>query len=208
MEQIKHQPYTYLLHHIPTNTFYYGVRWAKNCIPDEFWVKYFTSSKKLIPLLRTLFGDESFEYEIRRTFKNKESAVKWEEKLLRRMKVLDKQDVWLNRNIAGAILNSSMLNVGRIPYNKGKTGLYQHTIKHKQRMKIVMLNNTNGSGNSPSIEQKKKISERMIGNIYGAGGRGIPKKKISCTVCGLIGGNSNMKRYHFENCKKRSILWN
>src|ERR1039458_6227541 len=69
--------YTYLLHHKPTDTFYYGVRWKKGCDPSEFWVNYFSSSKKLVPLYRTLFGDESFEFEIR--------------------KVLQKPDKWLNR---------------------------------------------------------------------------------------------------------------
>lgn len=28
-----------------------------------------------------------------------------------------------------------------------------------------------------------------------------PKKRVICPVCGLEGGESNMKRYHFANCK-------
>ena len=32
--------------------------------------------------------------------------------------------------------------------------------------------------------------------------RGISQPKIECPYCGKIGGNSNIKRYHFENCKK------
>ena len=30
-----------------------------------------------------------------------------------------------------------------------------------------------------------------------------PKKIITCPYCNLGGGSSNMKRYHFENCKKK-----
>ena len=90
-------PYTYLLHHKPTDTFYYGVRWAKNCHPDEFWVKYFTRSSKMVPLLRTLFGDDSFEFEIRKVFDNSKKAVEWKYKVLRRMKVLKHPEKWLNR---------------------------------------------------------------------------------------------------------------
>ena len=28
-----------------------------------------------------------------------------------------------------------------------------------------------------------------------------PQAKITCPHCGKVGGNSNMKRYHFDNCK-------
>src|ERR1035437_7045997 len=96
--------YTYLLHHIPTDTYYYGVKYSRNSDPNTFWVKYFTSSKKLIPLYRTLFGDDSFEFEIRRVFDDKMKAREWEHKVLRRMKVLQKPHIWLNRTDNKTIL--------------------------------------------------------------------------------------------------------
>ena len=101
------KPYTYLLHHVPTNTFYYGVRWAKNCHPDEFWKTYFTSSKKLVPELRKKYGDDSFEFEIRKTFEDKKKAQEWEHKVLRRMKVLKKHNIWLNRTDNKAIIHEA-----------------------------------------------------------------------------------------------------
>ncbi len=33
--------------------------------------------------------------------------------------------------------------------------------------------------------------------------KGIPAKKLTCPHCGLTGGNSNMTRFHFENCKNK-----
>src|ERR1017187_1744005 len=163
-----HKPYTYLLHHKPTDTFYYGVRWAKNCHPDEFWVKYFTSSEKLVPLYRTLFGDDSFEFEIRKVFETTKEALDWEYKVLRRLKVLKKPEKWLNRNVAGAILNEVSPNIGRIPYNKGKIGIFKHTKEHKLFMSNKMMKNKNAAGHVESEETKRKRSMAMMGNKNGA----------------------------------------
>ena len=44
-------PYTYLLKHEPTNTFYYGCRFAEGCNLKEFWVDYKTSSKRVKQLI-------------------------------------------------------------------------------------------------------------------------------------------------------------
>jgi hypothetical protein len=43
-----------------------------------------------------------------------------------------------------------------------------------------------------SEEQRKKMSEDR---------KDKKRKRIKCPHCGKIGGNNNMKRYHFDNCK-------
>jgi hypothetical protein len=40
--------YTYLIGWSKLDKWYYGVRYASNCNPDELWVKYKTSSKQLV----------------------------------------------------------------------------------------------------------------------------------------------------------------
>ena len=65
---IKTIPFTYLIKHIPTNKYYYGVRFRKNCNPNDLWTKYFTSSKK-VKLLIKKYGKKSFIFEIRKIFK-------------------------------------------------------------------------------------------------------------------------------------------
>ena len=94
------KPYTYLLHHIPTNTWYYGVRWGNvklGLTPEQdYWKRYYSRSKK-VDLLRKQYGNDSFEFEIRKTFESVNKAKKWECKVLRRMKVLKKPNLWLNR---------------------------------------------------------------------------------------------------------------
>lgn len=137
------KPYTYLLRHKPTGMVYYGVRWAKGCDPSEFWKTYFTSSKKQVPLLRKLYGDDSFEFEIRRTFLTAEEACSWEKKVLTRMKVLKKPDLWLNRSIGKRILNDpnelSARMKGKPAWNKGKKLTDKQTIKMR-KPKTIKVN--------------------------------------------------------------------
>ena len=57
-------PFTYLIKHIPTNRYYYGSRYGKECHPKDLWTTYFTSSKKVKALIRKSlvcwFGGPSF----------------------------------------------------------------------------------------------------------------------------------------------------
>ena len=100
--------YTYLIHHKPTNTYYYGVRWKniKQCRTPEqdLWVKYFTRSRRVKELIKD-YGKDSFDFEIRKKFENITKAREWETKVLRRINVLSKPNIWLNRTDNRAILN-------------------------------------------------------------------------------------------------------
>lgn len=99
-ENQQHIPYTYLIGWSNHNKWYYGVRFAKNCHPNELWKSYFTSSK-YVKDFRKLHGEPDI-IEVRRTFQKADQAVLWEEKVLSKMKVLYKGN-WLNSNVAGAI---------------------------------------------------------------------------------------------------------
>lgn len=102
------KPYTYFIRHIPTNTVYYGVRWKNvklNKTPEQdLWVEYFTRSSRVDQLIQK-YGKDSFTVEIRQTFESINKAREWESKVLRRMKVLSKPNLWLNRTDNRAILN-------------------------------------------------------------------------------------------------------
>lgn len=89
-------PYTYLLKHIPTNKFYYGVRYAKGCSPNDFWNIYYTSSKYVHSLIKE-YGKTSFDFEIRKIFISETTARNWEKKVLRRMRAVSRND-FLNKN--------------------------------------------------------------------------------------------------------------
>ena len=225
--------YTYLLKHIPTNTFYYGVRFAEGCRPDEFWKTYFTSSRKKIPVLREQYGDDSFEFEIRKTFTDRKKAVDWESKVLRRMGVLESPELWLNRTDNKAILYENhpkgMLGKKHKPETLEKRNLPKG-INHHQYGKPFPENTLRlaleARKNVPPWNKGKKgVQKGKCGpdnHNFGkpAYNRGIPmsedhkeklrkpRKRIICPHCGKEGGaGSTMQRYHFDNCKlKGNIL--
>ncbi len=162
-------PYTYLLRHKPTNTFYYGVKWASGCNPLTFWKDYFTSSKK-VSLLRTLFGDDSFEFEIRKTFSTGKAAAKWEKTVLRRMRVLENPTTWINRTTNSAWLYDIHPQSGKAGWSKGKKRPeITIALKGKPRKDLIGKAPWNkgktgvqvawNRGKSPSEETKKKHSE-------------------------------------------------
>jgi hypothetical protein len=70
----------------------------------------------------------------------------------------------------------------------------------KQRMKGNSFAKAHKGREAPnkgipmSIEQKQKQSKIMTGKKL---------KLIQCPFCNTIGGGANMKRYHFDKCKKK-----
>jgi hypothetical protein len=70
-------------------------------------------------------------------------------------------------------------------------------------------NSASHTGIPHSEERKAKIAATLKGNIrskeskakQSAALKGVPKPKLTCPHCGTEGGNSQMKRWHFDNCK-------
>jgi len=60
--------------------------------------------------------------------------------------------------------------------------------EHKQNLSLLH------KGRTISEEHKQKLS---------ASQKGKKQIKICCKYCGTVGGTSNMKRWHFENCKQK-----
>ena len=92
-------PYTYIVKNLSTGKIYYGCQYSKNCHPDNLWKTYFTSSKYVRELIEQ-HGKNDFIYEVRKTFKTKNSALNWERKVLRRLNA-SFSETFLNRNNGG-----------------------------------------------------------------------------------------------------------
>jgi hypothetical protein len=96
----KRTPYTYLIGWAKLDRWYYGRRSRSGCHPDEFWSKYFTSSK-VVKKFRKEHGEPDV-IQIRKVFKDDDSfkeALKcrrWEITALRRLRVRH-DNRWLNR---------------------------------------------------------------------------------------------------------------
>ena len=77
-----------------------------------------------------------------------------------------------------------------------KTGI-KFSESHKENISKSL------SGKAFSDDRKKNISEAKKGKP--AYNKGISEKVVTCPHCGKYGGNSNMKRWHFDNCKGKQI---
>jgi hypothetical protein len=85
--------YTYLIGWTAHNKWYYGVRFAKGCNPDDLWVKYFTSSKK-VKEFRNVYGNPDV-IQVRRTFDDANTARLWESRVIRKTNAV-RDNRWMN----------------------------------------------------------------------------------------------------------------
>lgn len=88
------QPYTYLIGWSKHDKWYYGVRYAKGCDVKDLWTTYFTSSKHVKQAVQDLGNPDVIQ--IRKVFEDANSAISWETKVLKRMKVITRED-FLNK---------------------------------------------------------------------------------------------------------------
>jgi len=77
-------PYTYLIGWSSENKWYYGVRYAKGCHPNDLWITYFTSSK-IVKKYTEKHGSPNI-IQIRKIFKDCNSAFIWEQTVLKKNK--------------------------------------------------------------------------------------------------------------------------
>ena len=75
--------------------------YESGCHPDDLWVKYFTSSK-FVKGFRKQHGEPDI-VQIRRTFETAEEAVKWEERVLKKI-LPNNRERFLNKCVSGCIM--------------------------------------------------------------------------------------------------------
>ena len=164
----KVKPYTYLVKHKSTGKKYYGSRCQNftkfNRTPaQDFWNHYTTSSENINNIIETE-GKEAFEYEIRRTFETVEEMASWENRVLTRSRVLERQDIWLNGNIAGYKVTTEAGRKRISATHKDKPKTQEH--KEKLRESNIGKN----KGRVQTEEHRRKNSEANSGEnnpMYG-----------------------------------------
>ena len=167
-------PFTYLLKHIPTNKYYYGVRYKKGCHPKDIWTKYFTSSKKVKGLIKR-YGKKSFIFEIRKIFKNPNQAINWENKVLKRIKAIYRDD-FLNQTD-----NKCFDPILISKYMKTKIGIKnsfygkKHSKETIKKLRLINLGKNNpmyGKSLTEEVKQKMRLSKLGKNNpMYGKRGK-------------------------------------
>lgn len=213
------KPFTYLIGWKEFDKWYYGVRFARNCQPDDLWTKYFTSSKH-VQEFRKEHGEPDV-IEIRQTFNDSLQAREWEHKVLRRLKVIQ-NDKWLNLGTGRAIPphygpQSKEWVEKRVKSKKG----YTHSEETKRKI------GEKAKERHPSEETRRKIGEKSKGRPgWLAGGHHSEetKRKMSlkkkgegnpmygkkqpidiCHYCGKTASKTNIKKWHNENCKIKEM---
>ena len=175
-------PFTYLIKHIPTNKYYYGVRFKKGCHPKDLLTKYFTSSKKVKGLIKR-YGKKSFIFEIRKTFKTPQEAISWENKVLKRMKVIYRDDflnLTNNKSIDPNYLSKIRMGKNNTFYGK------KHTKETIQKMRLANIGKNNPMyGKQRTEEVKQKLRLANLGKKHS-------KKSIEKMIIANSGKNNPM----------------
>jgi hypothetical protein len=223
-------PYTYLLGWTHLNIYYYGLRYARECHPDDLWNTYFTSSK-YVTKFASEHGDPDIK-QIRKVFNNVDSARLWEHRVLRRLKVIHRDD-FLNKtdNISIAPLygkdNPATRRETRDAISIGVKKWYETnenpnketkwTDSEKQEWSNLRQGENNPFyGHSHTNENLIFYSERQQGSNNSFFNKvhsdlqkqkwseirsGIPKNKVCCVHCKKEVGINIFPRWHGINCK-------
>jgi hypothetical protein len=210
IKEIEMVPYTYLIGWKLQNKFYYGVRYAKKCHPDDLMVSYFTSSAKVTRMI-DLYGLPDIT-QIRKLFKTVESARLWEHQVLRRMKVT-KSEKWLNQTDNKSIAPQ----VGKLNHMYGKTGKLsprygmthsnetKRIISEKSKNRVFPLDFSNKmrkivTGRKHLDSTKLLISQKLTGRIFSDN----HKKNISLNHDDRSGNNNTFfGKTHSEESKRK-----
>ncbi len=142
------KPFTYLIGWSQLNRFYYGVRYGKNTHPNTLWKTYFTSSKT-VHAMRIEYGEPDV-IQIRKIFKNVQSARVWEFKVLRRLNAITNKKM-INLTQAAGIPICSF--PGELNPMYGRK--HSEETKNKIRQKAL--------GRKRSVESKNKNIDRNKG---------------------------------------------
>lgn len=159
-------------------TKYYGVRHGKGCHYFDLGTKYKSSSKHVKAFIKE-HGEP--EYKVDRIFLNAMEAVAYEHEVL---KSHDAKN------------NSEFLNRCNGAEKWTNEGGYKLTEETKQKLRGPKSeehkrNLSKAGKGKPHTEERKR-------NMRG------PRSIVQCPHCLKSGGISNMKRYHFNNCKRKA----
>lgn len=148
--------YTYLAINKVTGKFYYGAKYSTGCSENDLWSTYFTSSKSVKKDVE-LFGKENFHVEVRKKFNSVEDCLRWEYKVLRRMKAKERPDCY-NLTNGGSVFDTSKRMIMNNPMHEKSS--VEKMVKSKQILRDQNLHKSTAN----KEETKKLTSERMKTN--------------------------------------------
>lgn len=223
-------PYTYIIGWPELDIWYYGVRYASGCHPDDLWNPYKTSSDYVSEFVN-IHGEPSVR-KVRRTFAHLNDPVSaarlWENKVLKRMKVVESSR-WLNKTDNQGIpplygedhphygkTGSSHHSYGKANHGASEfqKNLWEqgiHPILDKECQKVSIQKRSGDNHHMKRAEVVEKISgvnhyskvpgyQSKITGDNNPMKKGYKFKRVQCSNCGKDFGASGIKR-HTEWCE-------
>jgi len=224
-----YQPFVYVIRVLDIDKYYVGSRTRKGCTPAELGTKYFTSSKKVAPLWEGNPGNIEI-VEVFQCASNHDALI-LEDLIIKEQALKSSAFLNIGRgghqwNFSGVTYQHSedtkkkisesnkgkpqsqekrdklrLSRIGKVPYNKGKTGVQQHSEEAREKMSLAR------KGVAPSefcrlrgIEfhtGKKKTDEHNRKNSEAQKRR----PKLQCEHCLDWLDVGNYKRWHGDNCR-------
>ena len=188
------RPYTYLIGWPEHNFFYYGVRYKNGCCSTDFFTTYFTSSR-LVHECIIKYGMPPVQ-QIRKEFDFPKQAMVWEQKVLRRIKVLY-NNKWLNKNISGAVEFDEGIRALMSIAKKGKVWVHKNNVKALIRKELLTTYFNNG--------YTKGHGQKLLGQanpMFGKQHNDETRNRISKARKGI---NTNTKESLAIKSKKMTI---
>jgi hypothetical protein len=148
-------PFAYCITFISTGKRYYGVRYTEKEVahPSQLWTTYFTSSKIIADLIEE-YGEDSFTFKVRKTFKTRAEALSWENKFLTRINAA-KHPEWLNGHNGGTTFCDTPESIQKAKDTK------------KRRLELGEISNSippNWKGKSRSVTMCNRLSKSKMGH--------------------------------------------
>lgn len=204
------KPYTYLIGWPEQDRWYYGVRYARNCHPSDFWNPYRTSSQ-IVESFVSQHGDPPVKL-IRKVFSDTKSARLWENRVLKRMKVVQ-DDRWLNKHDSMSPPINPLGNLAmRRPENREKARINNRGSgnpmyrKIQKRISCPHCGKTVGANTYPRWHGDNCLSInpnafRPVGESNPSYGKRPLNNSVGCCYCHKICDIRNFHRHHGDKCK-------
>ena len=201
-------PYVYICTHKDTNQFYIGYR-EKNVKlnrPSHLDLpEYKTSSTKVRPdwsnYTWTIVA-EFFDPSHAHTFEQQLICDNWKNPLLLNGQYRLGKIKQFRNSGPSPLKGKPSPKKGKPSGKKGKPSGKQQNPSSKPSPK---KGKPSGRKGIPTGKQQNPSSKPSHLKGKPSPKKGIPLEKVECPHCGKIGGNSGMKRYHFDNCKMKPI---
>ena len=193
--------YTYLIVNKNSQMKYIGVR-SCSCLPEND-DEYMGSSKILGEAMQET--PEVFTKTIIDTFSTRKIANTNEQWLHETYDVAQNSEFYNQMNAPSEFCMFGKTGKDSPLFGKGRSEETKRKISESQRGK-----NNPFFGKKHSPESKKKMSKIQKGRFHspetkkkiGESNKGKSHERITCPNCNKTGGNSNMKRWHFDNCRE------